>query len=228
MTSLPSCPSRVGVLVPPANPTVEPEMHHLLSPQHVVHVARLPYLPGRSLADRLQAYRESVPETLRSFGSIPLRGTVFACTGASYPHGPAADAAFCAEVSAAIGVPFITAASALVTSLRQHGMPPLTLVSPYPDWLTEQAAAFLSEAGSTVLDVVPVEGDGSIYDLSSESVLAAVADRAPDRRGALLLAGTGMPTLAAVRTLSKDWPQPVLSSATCSAAWIASVTEGHA
>jgi maleate isomerase len=107
-------------------------------------------------------------------------------------------------------------------------MPSLTLVSPYPEWLTEQAATFLSDAGARVLDVVPVKGDGSIYDLSPASVLAAVADGAPDRSGALLLAGTGMPTLEAVRTLSRDWPQPVLSSATCSAAWVASVTEGHA
>ena len=70
MTNLPSAPSRVGVLVPPANPTVEPEMHDLLSPRYVVHVARLPYLAGEGLADRLQAYREAAPDTLRTLERV--------------------------------------------------------------------------------------------------------------------------------------------------------------
>ena len=209
-----------GVLVPPANPTVEPEMQALLGEVATLYTARLPYLPHSPLRERLAAYWTATRASLESFGTIPLRAAIFACTGSSYLHGPAADAAACAEISATSGIRFCTAATAVLHALRGHGVSSITLVSPYPDWLTDLAAAFWSEASVTVSEVIRVSGDGSIYDLSSAAVTDALRHCSPARHGALLLAGTGMPTLAAIDELATRWPYPVLSSATCSARWL--------
>ncbi len=226
--AVPRARPAAGVLVPPANPTVEPEMQALLGEVAVLYTARLPYLPQLSLRDRLAAYLDATRTILASFGTIPLRAAIFACTGSSYLHGPDADAAVCADISASTGIRFCTAATAVLQALRDHGVSSVTLVSPYPDWLTALAASFWSEAGLTVADVIPVNGDGSIYDLSAATVTDVLRHCMPARHGALLLAGTGMPTLAALQELAPRWPHPVLSSASCSASWLRqALTEDH-
>jgi maleate isomerase len=52
---------RVGVMVPPANPTVEPEMARLLGSRADMHITRFPVRPGLTLAERLEAYNEALP-----------------------------------------------------------------------------------------------------------------------------------------------------------------------
>jgi maleate isomerase len=93
----------------------------------------------------------------------------------------------------------------------------LTVVSPYPDWLTAQSVAYWRSAGYDVTSVVPVVGDGSIYDLRGQAVagvvdevLAGLADRDPSSE-AVLITGTGAPSLAALDAVAEG-PVPVVSS----------------
>lgn len=76
--------TRVGVVVPPANPAAEPEFWRLLDRQADLHVTRFPVPPDLSLAARLASYNDVLPDMIRSFGGLPLDALVMACTGSRY------------------------------------------------------------------------------------------------------------------------------------------------
>jgi maleate isomerase len=202
---------RAGLLVPSANPAVEPEFRALMSDTVALHAARLPVLPGMTLAERNAAYPETFAPTLGSFGTLPLQAAAVALTGASYAHGPAEDAAFAQRLSKGAGYPVVLASRAIADALAALGAEAISLFSPYPDWLSARAAAYWRAAGYRVSEISVSDGTFRAYEMTAEEVTEALA-RVPDRAGVpVVLSGTGMPTLDAIAA-ALDRAGPVISS----------------
>ncbi|MFD0427943.1 hypothetical protein ACFQ60_06245 [Streptomyces zhihengii] len=147
---------RLGVVVPPENPTAEPEFNHLLGTGLNVYTARFPTTPGLGLRRMLETYNEVLPDTLGDFGGLRLDATVVACSASHYLLDPAGDRAFCEELSVRVRHPVRSSTQAVLAACEALGVSRLTLVSPYEPWLTDVSRAYWERAGLTVDGVVLV------------------------------------------------------------------------
>jgi maleate isomerase len=218
---------RLGVVVPPENPTAEPEFHHLLGASMNVYAARFPVTPGMDLREMLEGYNRVLPDTLGAFGGMRLDAAVVACSASHYLLDPDGDRALCEELSERVGFPVASSTQAILDACGALGVTRLTLVSPYQPWLTDTSRAFWERAGLTVDDVVLVPagrspGGADLFDpyrVTPRTVLGRIRDRRVPDGAALLFTGTGMGTLAALARLADEQPGRALLSSNLASAW---------
>ena len=217
----------LGLLVPQANTTAEPEVNALLGPDLVLLASRLTSAaPG--MRERLDHYLERIESYIDTFGDAPLAVLGFLITGSSYRLQHDEEDALFARLGARRGYPVVSAAQSIRRAFDALGARRVGLVSPYPEWLTERSLDYWRRAGVNVVGVEAPERPGGfhdIYTMRGPSVLAAarrLADRKPD---VVLLAGAGMPTLGPMMALLDEDVTP-LSSNLCIAWQIEQIGSG--
>jgi len=203
---------RIGLLAPSANPAVEPELRDLLAPEAALHVTRLPVMPGTTLEQRNAAYPAAIAAALGDFGALALDAVVVGLTGPSYAVPPAEDQALQDRLSDHAGRPVLLAARAIAQALEVLARPKLLLVSPYPGWLTDRAERYWRAAGLVLADSFKLSETFRAYEMSPEEVADGLARLGPPADCAVLLSGTGMPTLDAMQWMQGRIGVPMLSS----------------
>ncbi len=208
----------VGMLTPQANTTAEPEFS-ILWPHGVAMINGRLMSDKSSLNDRLVDYFESYNQALEQFANAPIVVAAAACTGASYLAGREREASVVAEIASRRGHPFITAAMAVVDALRALDAHRIGLVSPYSDDLDRASIAYWQAHGFEVAELVSaVTRDGTfhpIYSLDSSAALAALHTLYDKPLDAIVMLGTGMPTLRPIMETIGWSGAPTLSSNLC-------------
>jgi maleate cis-trans isomerase len=213
--------ARIGVLVPPGNPTMEPELYRMAPDGVSLHFARLEEAGAAAYAsvaggaagldDRIESYVRGLPGPARALSAVRPSVVVFGMTAASY--GPRdRDAALVEQLAALTGTVAITAAGAIRTALEHLGVKRLALGTPYPEAISLQGRAYWEAVGFRIVGYHRLPDVDNIYAENEQRAyqLARAAD-APDA-DAVLLSGTGLPTASVLDVLERDLGKPVISS----------------
>lgn len=217
-----------GIVVPPANPTVEPELARCVDGALTLFTARFPVQPDTTLEERNRRYLDYYRDAISAFGSLDLRAIVMALTGPSYRLLPQGDRALARELSERAGKPVITASAAIAEAIRAVGAKRLCLLSPYPQWLTDEAAAYWRADGHEVTQVVKISETFRAYELSEDEVTQALREVDVAKVDAVVMSGTGMLTLPSIVAARTSLRIPLLSSNLCCAWWLLARCGQHA
>jgi maleate isomerase len=212
----------IGVAVPQANPTVEPEMARLVPRDFAVIATRLTGNPSTP-QNKLVEYLDNLGESLKAFDNAPIDILGFACTGTSYLIGTDAEEARIAQYSHQFGYPIVTCAQAVKKALAHLGADRISLIAPYPAWLAEASQSYWESCGLKVTSMTAVDLPSNdtrhVYGLGSADVVEAARKLDMTASGALLITGTGVPTLGAIQPIKAFYDRPVLTSNLC-LAWL--------
>jgi maleate isomerase len=211
--------ARIGILVPPGNPTVEPELYRMVPDGVSLHFARLQSPPpdgsaggAAGMEERTRAYRDGLDGPTAALGQVRPAVIVLAHTASSYAVGTGGEQPLIDRVTRLGGAPALLAAHAVRDALRHLGVSRLALGTPYPESISRQGRAYWEASGFQIVGYHRLADVVDIYAESEERAheLALRAD-APAAQ-AVLLSGTGLPTVAVLETLERELGKPVISS----------------
>jgi maleate cis-trans isomerase len=208
----------IGVLTPQANTTVEPEFWIMLPPGVAMINARMTS-DKSSLEARLVDYFDQMDRAVEQFANAPIGAIALGTTGASYLAGIAREAEVVAAIGGRTGVPLITAGLAVVLALRTLGAHRIGLVSPYPEGVTQACIGYWQGHGFTVGGVVQIATRSDqfhpIYSIPAANAEQGLDQLAAKRLDAIVMLGTGMPTLEPILHRPNVGGAPVMSCMLC-------------
>lgn len=212
--------SRIGLLVPSSNTTVEHEFYRALPVGVTLHAARL-FLTEIASDSILNTVRDLEIQS-RNLASADVDVIVLGAAAPSFLKGLGYDRELIRKIEAATGKRATTTSTALIEALQYLGVSRIVLGSAYDDKVNAIARSFLAANG---IDVLAAHGLGLVdnlvvgrLDVSSAYELARKIDR-PDAE-AIVLACTNWKTMDAIERLERELGKPVIST-TQASVWAA-------
>ncbi|MFZ2005321.1 MAG: hypothetical protein WB697_12545 [Stellaceae bacterium] len=212
--------ARLGFLLPPGNPTIEPEMI-AMCPKGIdsgvsLHFHRMVArgTPGAldGQAERNRQMVASLDESIEMLALVKPDIVVTAHTATSYDLGREQEAQLLDRLAKQSGTRVTTAFASVAAALERLGVKRIALGAPYSAETTAKGKTHLEAHGFTVINHDNLKHAGNIYDTTAEQAyrLARAVD-VPEAQ-AVFLSGTGMPTVSVLDMLETDLQKPVISS----------------
>lgn len=209
--------ARLGFLVPPGNPTVEPEMMTLAPEGVSVHFTRMtasgPVGTHVGQEERNLAQLESIDECVRLLALVSPDVVVLAHTATSYTIGAAREAEIIARMRETLGVTLVTALGSVLAALEHLGVQKVAYATPYSEEMTEQGKRSLEQRGIEVVSYGHLANVSNIYAEHAGRAYKIARKVNTDDAQAIFISGVGMPTLPVLKPLEDDLQKPVISAA---------------
>jgi maleate isomerase len=222
-------PTRIGLIVPSSNTTMETELPRLfagLQPapaEFTFHSSRVRMTSVT--AEELTRMVEASVVAAEHLADMRPDVVAYACLvaimtqGANY-HVQAEHELSKAMASSGAGAPVVSSAGALLAGIDALGARRVAVVAPYLKPLTRSVVGYLEAAGTHVVDSASLEvsDNRAVGCLPPERVLEAARTVSLDGAEALVLSAcVQMPSLDLVEQVEQETGLPVLTAATSTA-----------
>ena len=219
---MPDAP-RVVVVSPPGNWAVEQELRAVIGA-----AARIEFVPfdvvgagsyEQDLLERIRGYLDTMEGLLAAKIAVPPEVLVLGHTGCSYLAQTQRPGWLDAVLNRSGAPKIVTAVGAVEDALRGRSIGRVELITPYPPSVHGLACQYWRARGLDVVlegSMAGANGARSIYDLTEADVAAFIRARADLRTGsarpeAVVISGTGAPSLGILDELTAELGLPVLS-----------------
>ena len=206
--------TRLGLVCPSTNTTLEPELWRMLPAGVSLHVARA-FQDGPQAPELYRQIAANVAGASRDLASAAVEAIAFGCTSCTY-FVPAAELR--ATMTAATGRPALCTADAVLAALRHLGVARLALVTPRTDFVNAREQAWLEARGFEVVAVRGMqlgasgEERASIGRVPPQRTFALARDADDAAADAVFLSCTNLVTLPVVAPLEAQLAKPVVTS----------------
>lgn len=197
---------RIGLMLPYDNAVIEPEFAQSLPTGVSAHVIRTTKTDRKELAEESLLMAPTMKQ-LRA--NIAL----YCCNASSFIQGRQWHDEFLQRFQSAAGIPTESANSAMTKLLKRRNVTRVSVVSPYPQWLLEPLAKFVTDSGFEVANIIGLGLEPpDINVLGPEhSYRYAKQSDVPTADGILIVA-TNFRTLEVLPFLEQELCKPVVSS----------------
>jgi maleate isomerase len=205
--------TRLGLIVPSWNTVNEYEFQSVLAPRASVHSTRIK-ITADDEANFTRMAAE-VPDAARLLAQAKVEVICYGCLAGGVVKGPGHDQEITRAITAATGIPGVTAATAVIDAFRALNITRLSVASPYEPWLNDKLNSYFMAFG---VEVLALKGLGTQQHASftpeQNAELAAEVDR-PDSQ-AIFISCSNFRTLEIIPLLERALNKPVLTSNMCS------------
>jgi maleate isomerase len=158
-------------------------------------------------------------KAVEQFHNAPIGAIALGTTGASYLAGIPREREVVDAIGKRMGVPLITAGLAVVLALNTLRAKRIGLVSPYPEGVTKVCVGYWEQFGFEVDGVVQIATRSDqfhpIYSIPAANAQQGLNELESKRLDAIVMLGTGMPTLEPLLERPVVGGAPVLSCMLC-------------
>ena len=164
--------ARLGFLIPPGNPTVEPEMIAMAPPGVSVHFSRM--VAGGAAGthhgqeERNRSQIEHIGESAALLAMVKPNVMMLAHTATSYTLGRRAEADLLQRLQSQYAIPAATAFGSVAAALYALGVKRLALGTPYSEEITLKGKAHLEDCGFEVVSYERLKNVTDIYAETAE------------------------------------------------------------
>ena len=203
--------SRVGLIIPSVNATIEPELAWLALPELSVHAARVTL--HETTPEGLRAMNMELEGAARLIASVAPKVVAFACTSGSFLDGPDALKAQVELIRSIVQCSVVATSAAMIEAMRALGIRRIALATPYLDVINAAERRFFEANG---IEVVGVKGLGlsgaAIREVPPDDVVALARFADMSSAEAVFISCTDFRALETVAHLEEALGKPVLTS----------------
>jgi maleate cis-trans isomerase len=205
---------RIGLVTPPDNLLIEPELKELAPDGVSVYSTRLREID-------LDTMPEEAEIEAANYGEMGANVVAYACNISSFHEGPGSDEEIVAQLSEASGLPATTASTAMVRALAELDVERIGVVTPYNEEENDLLQRFLvgngfelSSMSGLGLTSTSVEDVKQLSQQTASDTYRRVVEQDDPEDEAVLITATNLASVGTIREMEADVGKPVVSANT--------------